>query len=302
MVRQLTPWFENLGKRQVKAPKVYIRDSGLLHALLGISSLRDLEHHPKVGASWEGYAVEEVLKALRPDETYYWATHGGAEIDLLLFKDGRRIGVECKRGRARTHAFHAHRVGRPGTRRTSRRLSRREALCTDQESRGRAPVAACQCEVRFELTTELACGFLRAVAQDEPLAELDFLSNEFGPAAFDLGQAQGQHLAFLAFRFGDAPAQVHLGPGDGPRLAELAQLREDLLTSTSRSSCMSRKVEEMNTRITRSVSRRPGLPVESGFGFMGYCLHDEKKSMSPGEPIISSLEWSGRRAATEKRR
>ncbi len=97
MLRQLPPWFENLGKRQVKAPKVYVRDSGLLHALLGISSRRDLELHPKVGASWEGYAVEEVLKALRPDEAYYWATHSGAEIDLVLFKDGRRIGVECKR-------------------------------------------------------------------------------------------------------------------------------------------------------------------------------------------------------------
>ncbi len=97
MVRQLPPWFENLGKRQVKAPKVYVRDSGLLHALLGIGSRRDLEHHPKVGASWEGYAVEEVLKALRPDEAYYWATHQGAEIDLVLFKHGRRIGVECKR-------------------------------------------------------------------------------------------------------------------------------------------------------------------------------------------------------------
>ena len=97
MVRQLPPWFENLGKRQVKAPKVYVRDSGLLHALLGIGSRRDLELHPKVGASWEGYAVEEVLKALRPDEAYYWATHQGAEIDLVLFKRGRRIGVECKR-------------------------------------------------------------------------------------------------------------------------------------------------------------------------------------------------------------
>ena len=100
MVRQLSPWFENLGKRQVKAPKVYVRDSGLLHALLGITSRRDLEHHPKVGASWEGYAVEEVLKALRPDEAYYWATHNGAELDLLLFKNGRRIGVECKRADA----------------------------------------------------------------------------------------------------------------------------------------------------------------------------------------------------------
>ena len=102
MVRQLPPWFENLGKRQVKAPKVYLRDSGLLHTLLGIANQRDLEHHPKVGASWEGYAVEEVLKALRPDETYYWATHNGAEIDLVIFKNGRRIGVECKRADAPT--------------------------------------------------------------------------------------------------------------------------------------------------------------------------------------------------------
>ena len=97
MVRQLPPWFENLKKRQVKAPKVYVRDSGLLHALLGIATRRDLEYHPKVGASWEGYAVEEVLKALCPDDAYYWATHNGAELDLLLFKRGKRIGVECKR-------------------------------------------------------------------------------------------------------------------------------------------------------------------------------------------------------------
>jgi hypothetical protein len=102
MVRQLPPWFENLGKRQVKAPKIYVRDSGLLHALLGLGTPRDLEHHPKVGASWEGYAVEEVLKALRPDDAYYWATHNGAEIDLVLFKKGRRIGVECKRADAPT--------------------------------------------------------------------------------------------------------------------------------------------------------------------------------------------------------
>lgn len=102
MVRQLAPWFENLGKRQVKAPKVYVRDSGLLHALLGLGNARDLAHHPKVGASWEGYAVEEVLKAFRPDEAYYWATHNGAELDLLLFRGGRRIGVECKRADAPT--------------------------------------------------------------------------------------------------------------------------------------------------------------------------------------------------------
>src|SRR5437867_4299955 len=97
MLRQLPPWFENLGKRQVRAPKIYVRDSGLLHALLGITDRRNLELHPKVGASWEGYAVEEVLKALRPDEAYFWATHQGAELDLVLFKHGRRIGVECKR-------------------------------------------------------------------------------------------------------------------------------------------------------------------------------------------------------------
>ena len=102
MIRQLPPWFENLGKRQVKAPKVFVRDSGLLHALLGIANRRDLELHPKVGASWEGYAVEEVLKSLCPDEAYYWATHQGAEIDLLLFKRGRRVGVECKRSDAPT--------------------------------------------------------------------------------------------------------------------------------------------------------------------------------------------------------
>jgi len=102
MVRQLPPWFENLSKRQVKAPKVFVRDSGLLHVLLGIANQRNLELHPKVGASWEGYAVEEVLKALRPDEAYYWATHQGAEIDLVLFKHGRKIGIECKRADAPT--------------------------------------------------------------------------------------------------------------------------------------------------------------------------------------------------------
>ena len=102
MVRQFPPWFENPGKRQVKSPKGYIRDTGLLHALLGIGNPRDLEHHPKVGASWEGYAIEEVLKARRPDEAYTWATHNGAELDLVLFKDGRRRGVECKRADAPT--------------------------------------------------------------------------------------------------------------------------------------------------------------------------------------------------------
>jgi hypothetical protein len=97
MVRQLQPWHENLGKRQIKSPKVYFHDTGLLHHLLGIRSELDLVTHPKSGASWEGYVIEETLKAVAPDAAYFWATHNGAELDLLLFKDGKRIGVECKR-------------------------------------------------------------------------------------------------------------------------------------------------------------------------------------------------------------
>lgn len=100
MVRQLKPWHENLKKRQVKAPKVYFRDTGLLHQLLGIRSHRDLLSHPKCGASWEGYAVAEALESFQPDEAYFWATHNGAELDLLLIRRGRRIGIECKRADA----------------------------------------------------------------------------------------------------------------------------------------------------------------------------------------------------------
>ena len=97
MVRQLTPWHANLKKRQVKAPKIYFRDTGLLHQLLGIRSEKELLSHPKCGASWEGYVIEETIKATEPDEIYYWATHSGAEIDLVLIKNGRMLGVECKR-------------------------------------------------------------------------------------------------------------------------------------------------------------------------------------------------------------
>lgn len=100
MVRQLQPWHANLRKRQVKAPKIYLRDSGLLHHLLGIGGERDLLTHPKVGASWEGYVLEEVLAAVKPDEAYFWATHQGAEIDLVLRQNGRLLGVECKRADA----------------------------------------------------------------------------------------------------------------------------------------------------------------------------------------------------------
>ncbi len=97
LVRRLQPWHTNIKKRQVKSPKVYIRDSGLLHYLLGISSQVELESHPKLGSSWEGYVLEEVIKAVDPDQVYFWATHSGAELDLLIIKDGRQCGLECKR-------------------------------------------------------------------------------------------------------------------------------------------------------------------------------------------------------------
>lgn len=96
MMKQLQPWHANLKKRQVKSPKVYFRDTGLLHTLLGIGSMKELLSHPKCGASWEGYVIEELHKAIEPDESYFWATHNGAELDLLIIKKGRRWGVECK--------------------------------------------------------------------------------------------------------------------------------------------------------------------------------------------------------------
>ncbi|MCX8086122.1 MAG: ATP-binding protein [Rhodocyclaceae bacterium] len=99
VVRQLPPWHENLSKRQVKAPKVYLADSGLLHSLLGLASQDDLEAHPKVGASWEGFVIREVLDrfAIEPEEAYFWATYAGAELDLLILRGGRRWGVEVIR-------------------------------------------------------------------------------------------------------------------------------------------------------------------------------------------------------------
>ncbi|NWG75092.1 MAG: ATP-binding protein [Rubrivivax sp.] len=96
VLRQLSPWFENVGKRQYKAPQVYVRDSGLLHALLGIERRLDLAGHPKHGASWEGFALEQVLSALNIRQAFFWATHSGAELDLLLMVGGRRYGVEFK--------------------------------------------------------------------------------------------------------------------------------------------------------------------------------------------------------------
>ena len=96
MVRQLQPWFENLKKRQVKAPKVYVRDSGLLHSLLTLETAEALSGHPKLGASWEGFALEQLLAVAATPDVYFWGTHAGAEIDLLVFRNGKRYGFEMK--------------------------------------------------------------------------------------------------------------------------------------------------------------------------------------------------------------
>lgn len=96
LVRQLPPWFENVGKRQVKAPKVYLRDPGVLHGLLHLDNRRRLEEHPKVGASWEGFALEQVLSVTGDRDAYFWATHNGAELDLLVVWQGKRVGFEFK--------------------------------------------------------------------------------------------------------------------------------------------------------------------------------------------------------------
>lgn len=102
MVRVLRPWHENLSKRQVKSPKIYFRDSGLLHLLLGLRSAAARDVHPAVGASWEGFALESVIRKLRlrADECYFWATHADAELDLLTFQGTRRVGYEFKRADA----------------------------------------------------------------------------------------------------------------------------------------------------------------------------------------------------------
>ena len=108
LVRQLQPWHENLAKRQVKSPKVYLRDSGLLHQSLGIRDPVSLLLHPRCGASWEGFVIDQVLRIAQPDQAFFWATHGGAELDLLILKHGRRVGIEIKRSDAprMTHSMH----------------------------------------------------------------------------------------------------------------------------------------------------------------------------------------------------
>lgn len=98
-VRRLWPWHENLGKRQVKSPKIYVADTGILHALLGVGAMADLELNPKLGASYEGFALEAVAEAIgaRPDECYFWSTMQGAELDLLVVRGRKRLGFEFKR-------------------------------------------------------------------------------------------------------------------------------------------------------------------------------------------------------------
>ena len=102
VVRQLQPWFENISKRQVRSPKVYIADSGILHALLGLTSRTDVVSHPKVGASWEGFVIQQIahLMGAPPDRCFHWSTHAGAELDLLVIDGARRRGFEIKRSEA----------------------------------------------------------------------------------------------------------------------------------------------------------------------------------------------------------
>jgi predicted AAA+ superfamily ATPase len=106
MIRQVLPWHENIGKRQVKRPKLYFRDSGLLHMLLGIRTLSELETHPRVGASWEGFVIEQLHRALRiqRNELYFWRTEHGAELDALVVRGRTRIGFELKNDDAGNHA------------------------------------------------------------------------------------------------------------------------------------------------------------------------------------------------------
>ncbi len=101
-VRQLQPWFENMGKRQVRSPKIYIHDSGLLHALLSIETQDQLWGHPKAGASWEGFAIEQILSILGSQDAYFWGTHQGAELDLMTMRGGKRYGFEMKTSDAPT--------------------------------------------------------------------------------------------------------------------------------------------------------------------------------------------------------
>jgi predicted AAA+ superfamily ATPase len=95
MVRAIQPWYENLQKRQVKSPKIFIRDSGLLHALLSLQGA-EIQTNMKLGASWEGFAIEQILSRVKSRDYYYWRTHAGLELDLMVMKNGKRLGFEIK--------------------------------------------------------------------------------------------------------------------------------------------------------------------------------------------------------------
>jgi predicted AAA+ superfamily ATPase len=99
VLRQLLPWHENISKRQVKSPKIYLSDTGILHSLLNVRTLRDVEGHPKLGASWESFVIEQIIRRLQvhPEECFFWATYSGAELDLLVVRGRKKIGFEVKR-------------------------------------------------------------------------------------------------------------------------------------------------------------------------------------------------------------
>lgn len=108
MIRQLQPWHENISKRQIKAPKIYFRDSGLLHSLLGLGGMHSLLAHPRLGASWEGFVIEQAIQLIRPSEAFFWGTHTGSEIDLFFIQAGKRYGLEVKLTEAPTMTKSMH--------------------------------------------------------------------------------------------------------------------------------------------------------------------------------------------------
>ena len=96
MIHQLQPWHENIKKRQVKSPKIYFRDTGVLHGLLDLRDFHAVTGHPQVGASWEGFSMEQIIRTINPSQVYYWATYSGAELDMLMIVNGKRYGMEFK--------------------------------------------------------------------------------------------------------------------------------------------------------------------------------------------------------------
>jgi len=150
MIRQLQPFHANLRQRQVKSPKIYMRDSGLLHQMLGIGSLKALLTHPKIGASWEGFVIEQVLRSVPHDEAFFWATHQGAEVDLVLRRGDELLGVECKRtDTPRLTPFYRDRSGGAGFGAGCGRLPGGEAVSAVRTGGGGASVCVGWSRVRF---------------------------------------------------------------------------------------------------------------------------------------------------------